>query len=330
MISYTNHSRIFILLWFALSILLCLPSGSICMADAIHDAANAGNLAEMRRLIDADPKVVNAQLPTGATALLWACIRGQVEVARLLVERGADVDIPQGDGWSPLHAAVTDGNDAAHVELTRLLLDHKAKIGITNVNGLTPLHVAAQKGNTSTMQLLLDRGADIHVKDKKGLTPLALALQEGQPASVELLLAGQRVDLHVKDLPLADTLKQLFALVDLSCTFDTELRGNVTVDLVKIPFLSALKTILRTEGNARPLTYRIQPGGFHIAVAEPAGVLYPRNAPNTTDPLSPISSSLRPTPTDRFPASPCRSGTTTISIRLITSRTSVRGADRGA
>ncbi len=111
-------------------------------ADPIHDAANSGDVETVQRLLKEDSKRVNARTPGGATPLLRAAIRGQSAVVKILVENGADVNLAQGDGWTPLHAAVCDGNDAAHIEITRLLLEHGAKMEAPQQAGLTPLHVA--------------------------------------------------------------------------------------------------------------------------------------------------------------------------------------------
>ena len=180
-----------------LAALLLWICGQAC-ADPIHDAAANGDVAGVQHLLTSDAKLVNARAANGATPLLWACIRGQLEVARLLVAKGADVNLAQGDGWTPLHAAVCDGNDATHVALTRLLLEHGANREARNGLGWTPLHAAALKGNTATMGILLEQKAEASAKDNTGATPLHIAAEQGRIEAVTLLL-DKGADAGAKD-----------------------------------------------------------------------------------------------------------------------------------
>lgn len=71
----------------ALLFVLMLFWPLMAQSDPIHDAVNSGDLATLQRLLRENPKVVNAKTPGGATALLMAAEREQVEAARILVER---------------------------------------------------------------------------------------------------------------------------------------------------------------------------------------------------------------------------------------------------
>jgi uncharacterized protein len=105
---------------------------------------------------------VNALNPVGESPLMIAALKGQLEWARRLLARGAQVDKP---GWTPLHYAAT-GSETA---LVGLLLEKGASIDAPSPNRSTPLMMAAQYGNPDNVDLLLARGADPKLKNDRGL-----------------------------------------------------------------------------------------------------------------------------------------------------------------
>ena len=74
----------------------------------------------------------------GWTALHHAAATGQVEMLRLLIDAGGDVNVRAQDGWTPLHCAAYWG----HEEAAQLLLDQGAEVDLPDNNGRTPLQVA--------------------------------------------------------------------------------------------------------------------------------------------------------------------------------------------
>ena len=125
------------------------------------------------------------------TPLHTACVYGNEDVARLLVDLGADVGALSDDLSTPLHLACSYGHD--HV--AGLLVDRGADLGAKTENGQTPLHVACQEGHDEVAALLLDRGADLGAKTDNGRTPLHFAARSGHESVVELLTErGAEVD----------------------------------------------------------------------------------------------------------------------------------------
>ncbi|RYP23458.1 hypothetical protein DL767_008815 [Monosporascus sp. MG133] len=131
--------------------------------------------------------VVQLLLKSGQMSLRWAVETGDVEVVKLLLDRGADVAVANKDGWTPLIAASSKG----HVDVVRLLL---ATSGVNadlknSESGQTPLSWAAANGYEAVVQLLLDTGkVDINSRDNNGRTPLQWAAERGHKAVVRLLL----------------------------------------------------------------------------------------------------------------------------------------------
>ena len=114
--------------------------------------------------------------------LIIACEKGHVDAARLLLDKGAEVDRAKEDGATPLIIACWKG----HVDAARLLLDNGADVHKVSNDNRTPLHGASYNGHIDVVRLLLANGADadLDVKDDSGDTPVADAKSQGQSAVV--------------------------------------------------------------------------------------------------------------------------------------------------
>ncbi len=123
--------------------------------------AGAEGLLDILRLVNeagADPALTNRY---GGTALIPACERGHVEVVRyLLAESDVDVDHVNNLGWTGLLEAIilADG-DAAHQAIVRLLLDAGADPELADRDGITPLAHARAGGQAEIVAILLAGGA---------------------------------------------------------------------------------------------------------------------------------------------------------------------------
>ncbi|KAL4640109.1 ankyrin-3 isoform X2 [Arapaima gigas] len=121
---------------------------------------------------------------SGFTPLHIAAHYGNINVATLLLNRGAAVDFKARNDITPLHVASKRGNG----NMVKLLLDRGAKIDAKTKDGLTPLHCGARSGHEQVVEMLLDRGAPILSKTKNGLSPLHMATQGDHLNCVQLLL----------------------------------------------------------------------------------------------------------------------------------------------
>ncbi|KAL2079306.1 hypothetical protein ACEWY4_025050 [Coilia grayii] len=121
---------------------------------------------------------------SGFTPLHIAAHYGNVNVATLLLNRGAAVDFTARNGITPLHVASKRGN----TNMVRLLLDRGAQIDAKTRDGLTPLHCAARSGHDTAVELLLERGAPMLARTKNGLSPLHMAAQGDHVECVKHLL----------------------------------------------------------------------------------------------------------------------------------------------
>lgn len=117
--------------------------------------------------------------------LMMAAFKGHLELAKKLIERGADVNKT---GWAPLHYAATNG----HLAVMELLLDNHAYIDAESPNGTTPLMMAAHYGTPAAVKLLLQAGADASLKNQLGLTAIDFAHRANRKDSAELIAASVR------------------------------------------------------------------------------------------------------------------------------------------
>lgn len=119
---------------------------------------------------------VNSQNNQGETPLMLAAINNQLDLAKVLIQRGADVNKP---GWTPLHYAATRG----HREMMRLLLDNEAYIDSESANGTTPLMMAAYYASPLAVKLLLEEGADPVLVNSANVSALDMALTKDHQQS---------------------------------------------------------------------------------------------------------------------------------------------------
>lgn len=131
---------------------------------------------------------VNAQAPGwGETALGQAVSRDHVEIARLLVEKGAKLESRNKQGFTPLIQAAAAGK----LEMVTLLLEKKANPNAEDDVGFTPLKYAVAAGSEPVARALVAGGAKVDkpgTKYNKGETALHMAITQGKPEMVKVLL----------------------------------------------------------------------------------------------------------------------------------------------
>ncbi|XP_075716651.1 ankyrin-2 isoform X5 [Rhinoderma darwinii] len=158
---------------------------------ALHIAARKDDTKSAALLLQNDHNadvqskmMVNRTTESGFTPLHIAAHYGNVNVATLLLNRGAAVDFTARNGITPLHVASKRGN----TNMVKLLLDRGGQIDAKTRDGLTPLHCAARSGHDPAVELLLERGAPLLARTKNGLSPLHMAAQGDHVECVKHLL----------------------------------------------------------------------------------------------------------------------------------------------
>jgi len=129
---------------------------------------------------------VNEQSVDGTSALHWAVYHQDVELAQSLLDLGADPDMANEYGATPMTVAAEHGQLA----IMRLLIEAGGDIKSPNGEGQTLLMSVARTGNTGTAQLLLENGADVNARENwGGQTALMWASAQRHPDMVRLLAA---------------------------------------------------------------------------------------------------------------------------------------------
>ena len=154
----------------------------------VFDAAAAGQTKPLAELLDANPSLLNAYSADGFTSLHLAVFFRRPEVTRLLLDRGAEVNLVSRNDMRvmPLHSAIA-GRDT---ESSRLLVEHGADVNAASHEGWRPLHGAADHGDATLVQLLLAAGADPNARTDAGETPADTAARAGHAQLAELLRSG--------------------------------------------------------------------------------------------------------------------------------------------
>lgn len=177
-------------IWFLPLILVSLLSASqVIQAGAIHDAARAGDLDLVQKLVvqDAD---VNGKAVRDETPLIIASLAGKGEIVNYLLQRGADINARNSSGMTALHAAAYAG----HTDIVLLLVSKGANVNdAANRFGVTPLHVASEENHIETVKELLMHSADISAVEINGYSAMSRAGFREQWGVLELLLSSGAV-----------------------------------------------------------------------------------------------------------------------------------------
>jgi ankyrin repeat protein len=128
----------------------------------------------MEELLDGEPGLARQWSSDGFTPLHYAAFFGQEDAARILLERGAEVEVVarnESIRVTPLHSAAA----GSHAAIVKLLLQAGADPNAAQDGGFTPLHSAAGNDDRESAEALLEAGADPSVANDEGKTPAQLS-----------------------------------------------------------------------------------------------------------------------------------------------------------
>jgi ankyrin repeat protein len=190
----------------------------------IHEAASAGDVSQALTVLTEQRDLVHSRDGHDQTPLHLA---SSVDVARLLLECGADANAPGWMGETPLHSAASGGRAeiarlliargaavnarrperddtplhfAANEAVANLLIENGAEVDARDIYKRTPLHWAAQFGREGVAACLIRAGADVDARGSTKDTPLHWAAREGHASTLSLLLKrGAHIDVQDRD-----------------------------------------------------------------------------------------------------------------------------------
>jgi ankyrin repeat protein len=261
-----------ILLNLCLSLICLFLSTGTIMASDIFDAINSGDITNIKNVVEKNPEIINVKADYGYTPLQYAAFKGNKEVVKFLVSKGADLKAKDQFRVTVLHYAVLGGNK----EIVEFFLAKGASINAKSEDGITPLYFAcgflknlyrrvdltigmrtgivgyeyyipeewmlsspSYEGNKEIAELLLANGADVNVKDENRFTPLHYVSSK---EIAELLISGGA---HVNAIG-------KFDITPLHCAIFTYDREIIEFLILKGAHIDA-KT---AEGNT-PLYYAV-------------------------------------------------------------------------
>ena len=149
------------------------------------EAAALGKLSTLQEHYETQPGILEAVSADGFTLLHYACFFSQFAVAKWLLDKGANIHAktPPPSLLSPLHSAVA----ARATPIVQLLLAAGADPNVQQQGGYTPLMSAASHGELEIMEALIRHGAKINLTDNEGKTARKMAVENHQKDAIELL-----------------------------------------------------------------------------------------------------------------------------------------------
>jgi len=133
----------------------------------------------------------------GNSSLIFACLNGNTELVRNLIDQGAFVNHQNQNGETAVYWASSQGNETT----LDILIENGANLNICNLDGVSPAHVAAANGHKNIVEKLVRNGAFINAQDETKESVLHYAVREGKIDVVEHLVVNckARVDLKNED-----------------------------------------------------------------------------------------------------------------------------------
>lgn len=136
---------------------------------------------------------INEQSDLKFTALHFATFKGNFSVSKFLIEHGADLNIPDNKGRTPIFHTVSEG----HYQIVDYLISNGADINIKDCEQNTLLRLACSRGYVNIIELLISKGMDVNEIDYEGNTLAYIASYTNQLEVVECLLK-YNVDVSIK------------------------------------------------------------------------------------------------------------------------------------
>lgn len=199
-------------------------------------AAMKGHEFAVERLIEMKPSLVNAQKKDGYTALHIAAINDRQDSANILILKGeAQINLQNRQGLSPLHIAANEGYD----KMAKLLIENGADMDLRDNDGDTPLHLAlsgrrqtegigplyglsvnpnAQNQERYNIAVsMLQKGADYNIYNKRGNSPLEVCRNGELKRAVTNFIQKHRSGASGQSTSAAEALQELFSELPIPC-----------------------------------------------------------------------------------------------------------------
>lgn len=165
--------------------------------ESLLKAIQKSDYKKIKNLVEKKKANVNYRGLLGETPLLMAMdILWGTPILKLLIELGADVNMTNKWGQSPVFYAIEKANNLA----LSLFIQNKAKLNVHHPKkGITPLIYALKEGNFAQVEMLLKAGAKANLADKEGQTPLMVAVQNKRLDFAKLLIEKYHANINTQN-----------------------------------------------------------------------------------------------------------------------------------
>ncbi len=164
-------------------------------AEHFLTAIDQGNVPLVTAVIATNPYIANTVNDFGATPLMRAANNGNIDIIKLLLRSGANVNAADAGGATALHIAARRGN----VSAVQILLDSNSNPNAVDSEGWTPLMRAATSGNSKIIELLLAKGAKVNATNEWGESAAVYAAKRGDGTSLSIL-KNSGANLEIRDI----------------------------------------------------------------------------------------------------------------------------------
>ena len=270
----------------SLALIGAMTIGVNAAESPIADAAARGDREAVKALLKKAADV-NAAQGDGMTALHWAAMNGDAELAQMLIVAGANVRATTRLGtYTPLYLASQHG----HAPVIQALITAGADVKAGTPNGTTPLMVAAASGEVEAVKLLIENGSDVNATDGvRAQTPLMYAAASNRAGVIELL-ASKGADLKAtsKVSNIANLSRE-----GLGFGGNPQVPGAPAANAPRraptpgVDRNYSLNELIVAHGGLTPLLYAVRQG-FHEATAALLDAGAEVNAPSLGDGTTPL------------------------------------------
>jgi len=169
-----------------LNVMLSLFGLATVSATDITTAIDSGYVDQVLDILEKNPDLLNSKDTDALTPLNRAAYKGQTEIVKLLLERGADASIGDNENSQPIHNAAVAG----HMDVLEILLESGVDIDARDANGNTALIFSLIYSQSETTDWLIDKGADLEISNNDNVNPLIYASLRGRLDVLKKITAG--------------------------------------------------------------------------------------------------------------------------------------------
>ena len=174
-----------------------VTSSIIFQTHSMHEIVQTGDVEAAQDFIEQGGSVTIKSVD-GNTFLHGAVHKGHLEMVRLLVENGVDINAVKSQNsviWTPLRIAVRYG----HRDIVRFLIEKGAEVNFRYPGGRNFLHQAAFSGDAEMANILIEGGVEVNVVDDDGLTSLYIGVHKGHLELVRTLVDTGKIDTGIEN-----------------------------------------------------------------------------------------------------------------------------------